>query len=236
MKYYLLLSVSALAAVLAVSCGSDTTEGSLYQGVGKNTVKLLNPDNLRSGGTGFNVQGPSGQNYTMTNSHVCRMTERDYVVAQREDGSTRRLQILDIGKDVDLCVLQPFTGAQGLPLAERAGYHEDIYVIGHPKLMPVRIAHGYNMGEAVISVVDTAQPPECIQVGGEPIQTPFGFSVCVRSYLSVLTDVQTFPGNSGSAAVNARGELVGVLFAGDQETNFGVLVPLSEIKRFMLGR
>ncbi len=58
-------------------------------------------------------------------------------------------------------------------------------------------------------------------------------SICLRQLKSILTTLGIYPGNSGSPVVNKYGNLVGVVFAGNNQTNYGYVIPLKQVREFL---
>jgi S1-C subfamily serine protease len=80
------------------------------------------------------------------------------------------------------------------------------------------------------------EPSECTGPGSEWKHIDGGFfssDVCVRSYDAWETSAATYPGNSGSPMMNRDGEVIGVIFAADGETNRGFVIPLDVLKNFV---
>jgi len=235
-----------VAAVFLV--GVTPSERTLYQRVGTKTFRMLNPDNLNSGGTGFSVKTPSGATYTVTNAHVCNMTDRPYIVAEQE-GSSQRVSILEISQRADLCILSTVSGQTGLSLAASAPQTEHIHIIGHPYLQPLSLRSGYINGKdfLTISYCRMVNANRNLQLASEPVdqnadvyprpQAPneenYGQDPsCVKRLYSFFSDAQSAPGNSGSAVINDNGEVVGVLFAGN-DRGLSAIVPLEDLKDFI---
>jgi S1-C subfamily serine protease len=222
--------------LVGASCGVPLSEGSLYRYVRGQTTMLLNPDNTDSGGTGFVVITPNGNRFTLTNAHVCRGTERSWMVARPSDGSEpMNLSIIMVASDIDLCLLDPLPDHEGLPLAAESNILDFIYVVGHPRLLPAILTKGYYISRSVeqISDPDTAER-DCIgpNRSWEIHMTLFGpVGVCAIAEDSGLTDASIRPGNSGSPVTNVYGELVGVAFAADE--TIGLFLPLDRVRAFL---
>lgn len=206
--------------------------------------RLLNPANHKSGGTGFTIKAPSGKLYTLTNEHVCSMTPLPYVDAMSPSDSQRfiRLRKIEKAANTDLCVLDAMPDASPVNLAGSFKLGEEVFLIGYPFLEPLTLTHGQtNTLENIDVALDVnLEESICTERGGRVVPSTDLFSLlngistyCVKTVLSVRTTLQTYPGNSGSPVLDTWGNLIGVLFAGNNYTNWGYMVPLSEIKKFL---
>lgn len=205
-------------------------------------VKLDEKNEIRGGGTGFSIQAPSGKTYIMTNAHICDMYKGDKnAVIQRPDGSFIKRPILFISGDTDLCLIEGIDGLRGLKIASKVFTGEIIEIIGHPHLMPLNVSYGDILGtdnvDVMIGVIGYDMPEsECKQHKNKILDAESFFGpvkVCVEELPAYLTTAVSMPGNSGSPVVDFSGHVVGVLFAGDNSVNWGIVVPLSDVKAFL---
>lgn len=221
----------ALTVLISHATATDT-DRKVFNETAPKTYRMLNPDYLESGGTGFEVKGASGSEYLMTNAHVCNMTERSYVIAER-DGNVQRATIIAVSTRADLCLLTPIKGQDGLTLARNAPMGEKVFITGHPYLQPVTLTDGFinYKGFAAISYCRTFNPNQAeffILPRGE-IE---GLYDCIKMLNAYYTNANSAPGNSGSAVVNESRELVGVLFAGNGH-GISLVVPLEDVREFL---
>jgi len=230
-KLSVLAGIAAVALILGLALEAPVIHSSFIRNyVGSQVVMLTNKAG-NSGGTGFAVQAPSGDVYTLTNAHVCRIEGGLYANV----GNRRlKLKILEISDVADLCLLDGIKGMRGLDLASSVGIGEEMGLVGHPKLMPLTLSRGELIGYAKALVMVEAgqcseglEPPSYITV-----ETMFGFA-CILDVTAGFTNVIALPGNSGSPVVNIFGNVVGVLFAADSQANWGIIVPLSQVKAFL---
>jgi S1-C subfamily serine protease len=190
----------------------------MYEYKGSSVSLLYVSMDKTGGGTGFQVKAPSGKQVTLTNKHVCSGSKDGYLYAEIAKKETVKLKIRDISKSYDLCVLDPIPTKMPLSLASSSSLRENAYLIGHPALRPLTYKYGYLIGYKDIYV---AAP--C------PV-----FRFCINSYKSVIFDISSYPGNSGSPILDKWGNVISVLFAGNpnqDEVSYGV--PLSYIKDYL---
>lgn len=230
----LLFTGVVLFTILCLFCLKSTgartkyTEGEIYQDVGRNVFMMLNPSNESSGGTGFAVRDSvKGQLYTLSNAHVCALSKTGYLIA-RQGAKARRLRIIDIATDMDLCLLEGFDGYEGLPIAESVELYQRVYIVGHPYLHPITITAGYVNGRAKlpISYCEMIRYFQLDQLLEQLMPD------CMKFVDSVIATAASAPGNSGSPVVDEYEYVVGVLFAGDG-SGLSLVVPLDKIQEFM---
>lgn len=194
----------------------------------------------RAGGTGFYVKASSGTTYILTNSHVCHLAVDGVVyVSNDQDGSRIPHAIVEDADFTDLCLIDAgLTHPRGISLGVET-MDELVYLIGHPKLQPITMGSGELVGEGVVEVLDHINPTDadCNKPKQKRITVTmlfFPMDVCMMSISSYISNIVALPGSSGSPLVNWRGQLVGVLYAGDSEGgNWGVFITLKDITQFL---
>ena len=195
--------------------------------VGSEVVMLVGN---QSGGTGFAVQTPKGKTYTLTNRHICEIAQNGVLLAN-PGGLPLPVRVLKISKKSDLCLVENVPDKQGLRLASnslQAG--EEFAIVGHPMLLPLTLSRGELISYQEIEM-PTKVDQEC-DSDERQVETMF-FTVCLKKYRAGMTNAVALGGNSGSPVVNFSGDVVGVLFAGFNDSNWGIIVPLEEIKEFL---
>ena len=151
-----------------------------------------------------------GKRFTLTNRHCCAarpiLTPDDnYAVVV--DGELKR--ILYVSRTNDVCIVEP-TDSKPLRVARGESYPDDkVYMMGYPYGTGPVFEEGH-----IISKYDI------IMVG------------FLQFYIVDMISNYSFPGNSGSPVLNKYGEIVGLLFAGDNKFPFvGAIVPLKLLRK-----
>lgn len=201
----------------------------------------------RGGGTGFfinkfvkNDQGLTElKTLLITNKHVCEAVEGQ-PFGLTIDGKV--IEAIKYAKSIDhdLCALEPFLSepVKTLKIADKPTKIDGIvYTVGHPALRPLTISKGRYIGDSIIQlpkfnykrcsgIEETLPPLYQILTGRE--------KVCLMLFHSLQTTNIIFGGNSGSPLLNERGEVTGVVFAGNrQQVTDSYSVPLIYLKKFI---
>lgn len=225
MRFLLIL----LSSLMVFGC-SAKSESELYQLGNQSAVRVLTPSG-RPHGSGFITKGSSGNTVVITNEHVCKGSNT--WLLQFEGLGELRVYASPTYQDhnIDLCAFALPREFQRelvpLPIAYGLSRHQHVSIVGYPREFPLTISQGFTTEMAVL---DIAEP------GADCANPQFNFFVglyCIHQELLVMTSVITYPGNSGSMALDDYGQVVGVLNSGDSDTHYGNLVPLIELKEFL---
>jgi serine protease Do len=167
----------------------------------------------RTYGTGFHVSY-LGKTFILTNKHVCDAGLRiDKSKTLRVNN--RIVKVLKIDTEHDLCAVEAIMDS-GLSLAQKEPSPLDqITLIGHPRGLPTVIRKG--------AIINHGEPVCIYYYNG------------LRCLEATRISATAYPGNSGSPVLNAFGNIVGVLFAGQNRyPHEPLIVPYSFVQRFIL--
>lgn len=200
-------------------------------------------DGRRSGGTGVHVKLPSGKVAILTNAHVCEAKNANNEVLVHSPQRPRPIprKVLEQADFTDLCLVEGIPGVSGISLGSQTSPGDIVAVIGHPHLMPITMSRGEVIGEAPALVLDHVMrededDSQCALPKNKILTIDaffFKIKVCAVEIPAIYTTVVILPGNSGSAVINEFGNLVGLAFAGDNDSHWGLMVTLPDIKKFI---
>jgi len=207
----------------------------------KRIVKLLSKNRNR-GGTGVHIKLPSGKTAILTNSHVCEsLLKNDGIFVEYSPERLLPKRIIEISDDTDLCLVEPVEGIKGLKLASNAYNGELVSALGFPNLNPLTMVEGELVEKKPILVldhiIDVDDPDDtCSLPKNKKDKINYWFTeveACFTNIDAYWTTLVVRPGNSGSPVLNKWGNVVGLIFAGDQRTGWGAAIPLEQIKDFI---
>lgn len=236
------MTTIALSLLFVTVFSGPVHNSYLQRHVGKNTVSILNPEGskIRGSGTGFQVKAPSGKVYTLTNAHVCELQKDGMVLVSEKQNSGRMVprRVIEVYSENDLCLVEGLEGYTGLTLADSVDMGELVWSIGYPLGSSMNTSSGLTKSIGKVLVAESQIPVDQCKGKNRKIQEIEGFfgfviQICVVERTGMQTNVPTFPGNSGSPLVNFYGNVVGVIFASNNGTNWGYAVPLSDVKTFL---
>lgn len=197
---------------------------------GSRVYKITPTNNFRSGGTGFAALAKSGKTVIVTNHHICEVADKDgMLMIHTEDGQMVLSKIQYNSPIEDLCVVYGLPGSTGLRIANFAEPSTYIVVLGHPYLEPLTASAGIIDGYE-LTVTGEIKKNDCNKFGEKVDHVKafgiFDIEVCTKTLLSMSITARIYPGNSGSPVLNLKGEVTGVVYAGDPRTAKGSAMTL----------
>jgi len=191
------------------------------------SVKIMNIE-LNSGGTGSIFRSYSNASHILTNKHVCRLIEQGGYVVKDE----KKYLITHYKKfpHHDLCMVRTKkTFGISLVVADTlAKPAQTTYVSGHPNLLPHIATKGHLSSNMTIQLIvgveacteedfANGRALDCLFFGGLPK---------IEEFSSDVVSNLIKPGSSGSAVFNKKGEIIGVVYAGNgRDFSHGFIVP-----------
>lgn len=161
----------------------------------------------------------NGEQYTMTNLHVCRIAHIDmpgtldiFLVGKFIRVGDYHRQILAVDPVHDLCLLEPNTSLPSFDLSENDIKGELVRIIGFPRGLDKTLRKGRIFGQE------------------RGVMYWLGSHEVNYKLISTLA----YGGNSGSPVVDKWGNLVGVLYGGRRGIHTeAFIVPLEDVKNFL---
>jgi S1-C subfamily serine protease len=203
----------------------------------KVTVEVTNFEST-SGGTGSILHSSKYGSEILTNKHVCHLIEHGGLV---DPPSHVKILVQDYKEDAehDLCLIHVAEDLHiNLKISDKAPeLGDDIVVAGNPSLLPTVITRGHLSEGMVIPIQDGDRP-----CNDEDKKDPQGALICAMNndQLPViiyreaqLITATIMPGSSGSPVFSSKGEIIGVVFAGQQSLSYGLIVPIEAVWHFM---
>lgn len=177
----------------------------------------------RGGGTGYLIQDWRFGIVVMTNRHICDIRPDEGIFVLDQDGIQYLSKVRRIAKLTDLCLLEPpqellakFKGLSLAPDAYKPQSYESLFVYGHPGLRKLTSSSGPFINESWIPKISQDHiDADTMRVG--------------------RTDIVIYPGSSGSPVLNAKGEVIGTIFAFEGRNHIALYVPLREMIEFLSG-
>jgi serine protease DegQ len=207
----LLKQITPAVVSIAIKRGSNSaTNSSLSKGqrVQRASSKIDGPTDHQMRATGSGVVIDPGEGIILTNAHVIDGAGEITVVF----AGGRELQARRVGSDADTDVAVIQVDAQLLPV------------------IPIGNSDQLEVGDFVLAIGNPFQIGQTVTSGivSGLHRSKLGFE---QHEDFIQTDAAIYPGNSGGALVNLRGELVGIntafLSAGNTNSGMGFAIPIN---------
>ncbi len=216
----------ALLALCGFTAHASSIESRLYEATAK--VHVLQTETINTG-TAFAVQTRRGVMY-MTNRHVCGIGTLAVLIFPKT-----RVKAVIVRADItsDLCLLRADINLKGLKFSKVP-----------PKIGDKVYSYGFAAGEFPVQqhgkvgpkgsvVVTMADKPPCPSPEVAQIDPSTGQIVCTAFFRVQLTTLRVTGGMSGSAVVNIKGEVVGVVQLTNGPFDTSGMVLWENIKKFL---
>ena len=179
-----------------------------------------------------------GKRYIATNAHVCNIAfnHKDIYIKSNLKEKLYKVEIVTVDRRHDIClttVPHEFR-TYGLKLGMQPHEGDDVYVLGFPYSNRKTFVFGEYTGEQTIKVPYDYSKEDC-PIDITEVRSIFGLvKVCKLSMVSGEITATIYPGNSGSAVVNNRGLMVGIIFAGDRvSTVTNYMIPVRFLRELL---
>ena len=222
--------INIFIILFTVNCFALTdVESSKFRDV---SVKITN-EKMNSGGTGSILSSSSKGSVILTNKHVCAVVEEGGRVVT--PSNNYKVDAYKKFTAHDLCLVRVRENLhQSLEVAAFSPQApQKSFVTGHPRLMPNIITEGHFSDELVVRILIGIRDCTAKERKADPFVCDFLGFPSTQDYHSQMVSNLIQPGKSGSAVLNADGELSGVVFAGRGELGFGIIVPHIHVIMFL---
>jgi S1-C subfamily serine protease len=191
-----------------------------------------------SGGSGVVIKNTPSESFILTNKHVCDGVLKKGGKIRRTNGEEHVVTGYLTDIEHDLCVLTVAADLErSISIADSAPVvYTEATITGHPALMPNIITKGHFGGREIIQLIVGVR--KCKDSDKEdpnlaPFCAFFGLAPIIRNYESQVVSATIMGGSSGSAVLNERGELSGLVFAGNARgLSYAFIVPYEAVKNF----
>jgi S1-C subfamily serine protease len=228
--------VFVIGVVMSIQTNSTNPDGRLIEKTAKSTTRFtLGGRGIASGSF---VRTPKGKVVVLTNHHVCAVYSSQPPTMEIYNGPTIVAPIIATDRTIDLCALEiPARGleAPAINLGSENTHFSRILIMGHPLGGSLTPFFGYVLSRGILPIVLGMAPDNSGCPEGTHSEVELFINYCVIDMDLIMTNATTFPGNSGSPAVDLNGNLIGVLNSGDNRSNYGNIIPLDIVKKFLGG-
>jgi S1-C subfamily serine protease len=192
-----------------------------------------------SGGSGSIITTSSKKSTILTNAHVCDVLNKDGGLVKKEDGSKYLVTGYRKSQVHDLCLVSVAADlGHSVKLASKApDAYSDATITGHPALLPNVINKGSFGERKVIQILTGVK--KCTERNVKTEEDAmfcafFGVIPVITNFESITVSAMIMGGSSGSAVLDADGNLAGVVFAGQGKgLSYAFIVPYEYVATFL---
>lgn len=230
-KLSIFLNSFSIGALILAACVLLPGKSDSY--IRDRVVKLTSEKGSCSG---EQIRAQSGVDYILTAAH-CRVLEKDGMIkATTEDGRTILRKVIMEDAESDLLLLEGLPGVRGLDISDYSAPRDHVRTFTHGAGMATYKTDGVIVQDLrVMILLKFIAGPEAEQACNTPkshtVDVLGEIKACVLDVTETVTTALIVPGSSGGAVVDDKGDIIGVVSAGDGK--FGLLVPLRDIHRFL---
>lgn len=203
----------------------------------RNRVLQLYGNNMYC--SGISIKAPSGKVYILSAAHCREIAVDGKMSVRSENDVVNIVHIVDIDIEHDLMLLSSANNLS-VDVADKVSIHESIHTLTHGNHFPTYRTNGEMLEEREIMIpkglIFTPEDEQkCLSVPYQRIVGGWeGLNVCVQRLVMFMSTAKVVPGSSGGSALNAAGELIGIVSCTDG--TFSGLVPLRFIQDFLKTR
>ena len=230
-KFFLLLALLVAPAAMLSYIVKESHPASF-------TVMITNMSE-DSGGSGSIISTTANKSIILTNAHVCDVLNKSGGMVKKEDGAKYMVTGYHKSQFHDLCAVWVAADLKSsVTLADSApASYSEATITGHPSLLPNVINKGSFGERKFIDVMTGVKKCSKKNVRTEEDALYcafFGIIPVIITYESVTVSAMIMGGSSGSAVLNDKGELSGVVFAGQGSgLSYAFIVPFEYVSIFL---
>jgi len=234
---YLMIGFLALAGCALIGVGHANKPMTLPQNraqFAKVAVMITNNDQ-NSGGTGVILDSRPGVSHILTNKHVCQLIQVGGRVID-DNRASYPINSFRVYKKHDLCLISVLKDlGVNIKVANKAPeVYSTSIVVGHPALLPSIVSTGHFSQVLSINLTVGIIPCDGSEQGNDAVSCIFrGGKPQIIELQAQVTSSTIMPGSSGSGVFNEKGELSGLIFAGNASFGYGMLVPWEYVSDFL---